>query len=372
MNCKDLWRIFENEGFNFFTGVPDSTFKSWMSFLESKDEEQFTNIIASNECEAVGIASGYHLSTGKIGVVYMQNAGLGKTVNPITSLVDKEVYSIPILLMIGWRGQPGMKDEPQHIKMGKITLPLLELLDIPYSILPEDKNSATDVIKNAKKDIVKTSSPFAIILKKGTLEPYLSESSEDKFQLNREDVIKSLLEYSRDFLIVSTTGKTSRELFENRINRNEKPRDFYTVGSMGCASAISLGIALNSSKKVMILDGDGSVLMQMGTLATIGHYKPNNLLHIIFDNQSHESTGGQPTVSSTVNFDKISLACGYKSVITIAQENDLKDFLSRINNLEYPCMAVIKTKKHSRADLGRPTTTPRQNKDCFMKYISEE
>ena len=373
MKCEELWRIFKDENMKFFTGVPDSTFKSWMSFLDYKSGKSLSNIIACNECEAIGIAAGYHLATNNIGIAYMQNAGLGKTINPLTSLTDKEVYSIPLLLMIGWRGEPGKKDEPQHKKMGRVMLPLLDALEIPYAILPKEEDKARIVIKKARDHILESNSSYAIIIKRGTLEPFSFQKTEEEYDLSREEAIESIVNQIRDkCVVVSTTGKTSRELFEIRIKRKELPRDFYIVGSMGCASSISLGIALNSTKGVLLLDGDGAALMQMGSLSTIGFYKPKNLHHIIFDNHSHESTGGQPTVSKTVHFDKIALSCGYESAETITNKTELMEYLARIDEIKKPSLAVIKVRKGSREDLGRPTTAPQENKTNFMKLVQSK
>ncbi len=375
MKCEELWKIFKDENLTFFTGVPDSTYKSWMSFLDNKTGKGLTNIIASNECEAIGIAAGYHLATNEVGIAYMQNAGLGKTVNPITSLADKEVYSIPMLLLIGWRGEPGKKDEPQHKKMGRITLPLLNVLEIPYSILPSNEEEARMTIKTVKNKIKNNNSPYALIVKKGTLDPFISTDieEEEEYELRREEVIKIIIDNIKDkYVIVATTGKTSRELFEIRMMRKEQPKDFYTIGSMGCASSISLGIALNSSKKTLILDGDGATLMQMGTLATIGYYKPENLHHIIFDNHCHESTGGQPTVSKIVQYDKIALSCGYNSTKTIFNRKELMNYINVIDKIKCPSLAIIKVRKGSRSDLGRPTITPYENKISFMKLFQDE
>jgi len=373
MKCEELWKIFKDEDLTFFTGVPDSTYKSWMSFLDNKNGKGLTNIIASNECEAIGIAAGYHLATNKVGVAYMQNAGLGKTVNPITSLADKEVYSIPMLLIIGWRGEPGKKDEPQHKKMGRITLPLLDVLEIPYSILPSNEKEARMTIKMAKNEIKDTNSPYALIIKRGIFDSLFTTDNEEEYELSREEAIKIIINTIKDnYAVVSTTGRTSRELFEIRIMSEEHPRDFYVVGSMGCASSISLGIALNSSKKILVLDGDGATLMQMGTLSTIGFYKPKNLHHIIFDNHCHESTGGQPTVSKMVQFDKIALSCGYESSETINNRKELINYLNEIEEIKCPSLAIIKVRKGSREDLGRPTTTPCENKKSFMKLFQDE
>ena len=373
MNCEELWKIFKDEDLTFFTGVPDSTYKSWMSFLENKNGEGLTNIIASNECEAIGIAAGYHLATNEVGIAYMQNAGLGKTVNPLTSLADKELYSIPMLLMVGWRGEPGKKDEPQHKKMGRITLPLLDVLEIPYSILPSNEKEAKMEVIKVKNQIKENNSPFALIIKRETIDPFFTSEIEEEYELSREEAIKIIINNIKDdYAIVSTTGKTSRELFEIRMMRGERPGDFYMVGSMGCASSISLGIALNSSKKILVLDGDGATLMQMGTLSTIGYYKPKNLHHIIFDNHCHDSTGGQPTVSKMVQFDEIAMSSGYESSETIKNEKELINYLNEIEEIKCPSLAIIKVRKGSREDLGRPTTTPYENKVSFMKLLQDE
>jgi phosphonopyruvate decarboxylase len=372
MECEVLWNLFKNRELTFFTGVPDSTFNDWMVFLDKTQDKELSNIIASNECEAIAIATGYHLSSGKLGVVYLQNAGEGKTVNPLTSLCDPEVYSIPMLLMIGWRGRPGEKDEPQHAKMGKITLSLLDLLDIPYRILSTDLEEFKKNIDDLLEYAIEKQAPVALIVPRGVIEdPAYKQSFDTQYTLTREEALKILIQESvGSEIIISTTGKTSRELFECRINRNEVPRDFYTVGGMGCASAIALGAALHQQeKRFVVLDGDGSLLMQMGSLATIGHYKPKNFIHILFDNESHESTGGQPTVSSSISFPKIAQACGYASVNEVLTEVEIQKVLRNSLHREGPHFLIIKVNQGSRKDLGRPTTSPIQNKTEFMNYL---
>jgi len=362
---NELYEFLKQEDLTFFTGVPDSTFKEFISILGDNQ------IRACNECEALAIASGYHLATGKIGIVYMQNSGFGKTINPITSLADKEVYSIPLILMIGWRGEPDKTDEPQHKKMGRITLPLLDKLEIPYRILPDNLEEAKETIKLIKQEAIKTQAPVAIVIKKGTFEKKEKGVIEETNEIGKEEAIKLICENidSKD-IIISTTGKTSRELFEYRIHNNEKTRDFYTVGSMGCSASIALGIALQKSQKnVFVFDGDGAVIMQMGSLSTIGHYKPNNLTHIIFDNQTYDSTGGQKTVSSTVDFEKIALACGYKTTKKVSKIEELQSIIDDLKNFEKPSLILIKVKKGSRKNLGRPTKTPLENKKEFMEFI---
>jgi len=374
VECEELFEIFRRKGFSFFSGVPDSTFKYWMKFLV--DEKRLTNIIAANECEATAICSGYHLATGKIGVVYMQNSGEGKTINPLASLCDPEVYSIPVLLMIGWRGEPGKPDEPQHKKMGRITMPLLDTLEIPYSILEDDPKKIERVLKNAREYMTENNSPVAIIIKKGLVSEYKQKTkTEQDYEMSREDAIEAIMDnLSGNEIIISTTGKTSRELFEYRENKSQSHKnDFYTVGSMGCASSIALGIALEQRKrKVFVFDGDGAALMQLGTVSTIGHYKPENLIHLIFNNEAYDSTGGQPTVSPGVDFGGIATACGYNSVNKAETREELAEIIRKISASKGPCMVITNVKRGSRKDLGRPTTTPIENKQDFMKTLSEE
>lgn len=368
--CQDLWDVFKNLDFDFFVGVPDSTFKDWMKFLDDPINTELTNIIACNECEAIAIAAGYHLATNKVGVVYMQNSGFGKTINPITSLSDPEVYSIPTLLMIGWRGEPDKKDEPQHKKMGRIMQSMLRTMEIPFEILPNNIDEAQKTIAKMKELAIANQGPVALIIKKGTFEKYeSSRNHEPKYEMSKEDAIKTIIDnFNGDEIVVSTTGKTSRELYEYRVYKNQTPDDFYTVGSMGCSAAIAFGIATQKKDKpIFVFDGDGAVIMQMGTLTTIGNYLPNNLNHIIFDNSAYDSTGGQPTNSENIDFEQIALATGFRFVKTVASRENLLATLNEMRSTPGPNMLIIKVNKGSRTDLGRPTTTPIENKKQFMK-----
>ncbi len=372
MKCEELAEIFKENELTFFTGVPDSTFKEWISFLS--DGNGFDSITSVNECEAAANCAGYHLSTGKLGVLYMQNSGLGKVVNPHTSLLAKEVYSIPALFMIGWRGEPGEKDEPQHKMMGRIMLPLLDVLEVPYEILPAETEQARKVIKRMKQIAEQNNSPAAIIIKKGNLEEYAAKNLYKRdYEMSREDAIRIIVNNIGSLdSIISTTGKTSRELFECRISRNEKPRDFYTVGSMGCSASIANILAIKKpGRKIFVFDGDGAALMQLGALATIGNYKARNLYHIIFDNASYESTGGQPTFSPSIDFEKIALACGYKLSKTVETKTALVNALSDIKKSEGPAMLVVKINMNSRKELGRPTSTAEENKKSFMEFLKD-
>ncbi|MFP4051680.1 MAG: phosphonopyruvate decarboxylase [Thermoplasmata archaeon] len=371
INCEDFAEICKKHGFTFFSGVPDSTFKSWMSSLENSD---LTNVIAVNECEATGICAGYHLSTGNIGVLYMQNDGFGKTVNPLTSLCDPEVYNIPVLLMIGWRGEPGKKDAPQHKKMGEILLPLLDLLEIPYKIIPDDISKTDDILKKAKKYMQNNNKPYAIIIRKGIFEKSSSEINSDSKKMGREEALREIMEHlDGDEIIVSTTGKLSRELYEYRVEENDGfERDFYNIGAMGCAQSIALGIALQKKEKeVFVFDGDGSVLMQMGGLATIGQSSPKNFNHIIFDNRAYDSTGGQPTSSNTVDFKKVALACNYNYGKIAKNEEELEKNLQDSKNIDGPGLLVVEVKKGARDDLGRPEKDPVEYKIDFMNSLGD-
>lgn len=369
ITCDNLAKIFKSNGFNFFTGVPCSIFKDWLNFIGEK--KQFQEVTATSEGEACAIASGFHLATQKIPVIYMQNSGLGNSIDPLTSLMNKEAYGIPALLLISWRGEPSIKDEPQHLKMGKITFSLLDILGIPFVVLSDNKKTAEKQIKKAKTYLKKRELPYAIIVRKGTIAPYQAKKEKDKYLLTRERAIELIIgSLKGDEAVFSTTGKTSRELFELRERKKQSHKcDFYTLGSMGLTSGIAMGAALQKpKKKVFVFDGDGSVLMKMGTLGTIGHYLPRSFYHIIFDNNAHDSTGGQRTVSDTVQLDKVAKACGYKSARVLTQEKEIKESLSKIK--EGPAMLVIKVKKGSREGLGRPTLSPLKMKKLFMKFLA--
>jgi phosphonopyruvate decarboxylase len=355
----------------FFSGVPDSTFKGLTTCFDA-GSEKFIHLNASNECEAVGIGSGYHLSTGMIPAIYMQNSGLGKIVNPYTSMAAKEVYSIPLLFLVGWRGEPGKKDEPQHKLMGRITGKLLETLEIKYEILDESlwKEQLATALKYCKEN----NRPYALIIKKGTFSSAdtVNQKKTSDFML-REEILKIILKTApKNALFISTTGKTSREIFEIRENsETSHENDFYTVGSMGCASSIALGVSYGHHKKpVFIVDGDGAALMQAGTFAALGnHGKNKDITHILIDNGVHESTGAQKTLSNTVSFEGIAKNCGYKTVASATTKEEIVNSLSDFRKLSGLKLLVIKSSSGSRPDLGRPTTTPIENKNNFMKAI---
>jgi len=355
----------------FFTGVPDSQLKALCDYLNT--EQPQNNITAANEGNALALAAGYHMATGKIACVYLQNSGLGNIINPLASLTNDKVYAIPALLVIGWRGEPGVHDEPQHIFQGEVTLPLLETMNIPYFILT--KETTEDELRNLLQEAVlhfENGKQCAIIVKKGSL-TYPETLYQNSNSLKREEAIEAIVTSAGEDIIVSTTGKTSRELFEIRErNQLSHAYDFLTVGSMGHSSSIALGIALNKpNKTVWCIDGDGAVLMHMGSMAVIGAKKPENLIHVVINNGSHESVGGMPTVADTVNLPEIATACNYSSVFSVSSKEELEEVLLSLAEQLKPVFIEVKSAIGSRSDLGRPTTTPVENKTALMAYLQE-
>lgn len=360
-------------GADFYTGVPDSQLKSLCNYLEDVyGIDKHHHIIAANEGNAAAIAAGYYLATGKIPVVYMQNSGQGNIINPLASLLSDEVYAIPAIFVIGWRGEPNVHDEPQHIYQGKVTLKLLDDMDIAYSVISSE--TTVDYLKsvvNKFSDILKTGKSVAFVIKKGALTYDKKVEYKNDNLLKREDAIEHIVKYSQGCPIISTTGKASRELFEIRERNNQEHKyDFLTVGSMGHTSSIALGVALNTpNKKVLCLDGDGSMIMHMGSLAVVGTIKPENLVHIVINNSAHETVGGMPTVAGSFDVCALAKACGYQYVASVNNTDDLdKEMISLMNNNVLSFLEV-KCSISSRSDLGRPTTKPIDNKKHFMNFI---
>lgn len=372
IQCTDMYNIVKQNNIEFFAGVPDSVFKEWLKYLDH--EYTGKHVAASNECDAIALVAGYYLATGKIGVAYMQNSGLCNALNPLTSLADKEVYSIPMILLIGWRGMPGVHDKPQHVKMGRITLPLLETLEIPYIIPEATKESMADAWKIASETAIKNSEPYAIILKKGLFEKYNAPSKDASYTMTREEALEIILQHApKDSAFVSTTGFMSRELYELRDRKKESHSvDFYTVGSMGCTISIATGIAMaNEKKSVVALDADGAALMHLGAWAPLGHSNLSNLHHILIDNSCYESTGEQPTHSNHVDFCKIAQAIGYKNAKSVTTKTELQDEIQHFFSEEGPHLLVLHVKTGVRPDLGRPKTKPVDNKIAFMEFLQK-
>ena len=369
---EKFYQALANEDITFFAGVPDSLLKNLCAYITDHTDPR-NNIIAANEGGAVGLAAGYHLATGKIPAVYMQNSGEGNVVNPLMSLTDKDVYHMPLLLIIGWRGEPGVHDEPQHVKQGKVTLPLLDAMGIEHTTLSADENEAEQQVRHAAERMRETGEAYALVIRKGTFADYkLINTVADESQLTREKAIQMVAEaMDSRAAAVSTTGKISRELFEYRAGSGQgHERDFLTVGSMGHASQIALGIALSQpDRNIYCFDGDGAVLMHMGALAITGSMQPANFYHILFNNGVHDSVGGQPTVGYKVDLPEVAAACGYKTVLSVDNAEDLSDVLADLTDNDAPLFLEIKVKKGARADLGRPTTTPVENKEGLMDFL---
>ncbi len=367
-----FYQALASEDITFYAGVPDSLLKNLCAYITDHADPR-NNIIAANEGGAVGLAAGYHLATGRIPAVYMQNSGEGNVVNPLMSLTDSDVYHIPVLLIIGWRGEPGVHDEPQHVKQGKVTLPLLDAMGIEHATLADDEDEAMGQVRHAAERMRATGEAYALVIRKGTFAPYkLQHTVADESQLTREQAIQMVAgAMGSRAVAVSTTGKISRELFEYRAAEHQgHERDFLTVGSMGHASQIALGIALHQpDRPVYCFDGDGAVLMHMGALAISGSMRPANFYHIIFNNGVHDSVGGQPTVGYQVDLPEVAAACGYKTALSVDNADDLAEVLQDLADNEAPLFLEIKVKKGAREDLGRPTTTPVENKRALMDFL---
>jgi phosphonopyruvate decarboxylase len=365
--CKD-------EGVDFFSGVPDSLLKNICSYITDNTPSE-NHIIAANEGNALAIGVGYHLSTGKVPLIYMQNSGLGNVINPLLSLADQEVYSVPLLMMIGWRGEPGVKDEPQHKKQGRVTVALLEAMEIPYKVLTADSNieEAKVALKAMLSIAKKENKPCALLIKKGFFEDYKFQSDIlYERPLYREQAIEIIVNnLNEPDIVVSTTGVASRELFEYREKlKSGHEKDFLTVGGMGHTSQIALGIALQKkNRQIYCLDGDGSLIMHMGTLAINANMNCRNFKHIVFNNSAHDSVGGQPTVGGRMDIPSIALNVGYQWAKMVSEESEIRLALNEMANIDGPALLEIQVKKGFRENLGRPTTTPIQNKEAFMGFV---
>lgn len=359
---------------DFYSGVPDSLLKNLCAYITYfLPKEQ--NIIAANEGGAMGVAVGYHLSSRKIPVVYMQNSGEGNIINPLASLTDKDVYNIPVLLLIGWRGFPGLKDEPQHIKQGKVTTGLLNIMGVNYTVLSKKEETAVQQIKYAVDYMKTTNECYALVIEKDTFEEFvLDDVNNYDLSMSRESAICTVANsIESNSCVVSTTGMISRELFEFREKKCQThSMDFLTVGSMGHASQIALGIALQiPNRRIYCFDGDGAFIMHMGSIAITASMQPKNYIHVLFNNGAHDSVGGQPTVGLNINIPSVAKAVGYRYAISVDNAEDLGNALNDIKTIEGPILLEVKVKKGNRKDLGRPTTTPIQNKEALMEFLKE-
>ena len=370
MKTEEFVRIL---GAEFYTGVPDSQLRALCDHLMQRyGTDPRRHIIAANEGNAVGIAAGYHLATGKVPVVYMQNSGEGNVINPAASLLHEKVYGIPVIFVVGWRGEPGVHDEPQHIYQGQVTLKLLEDMEIAAFVL--GKETAPEEVERAMerfRPLLAAGKQVAFVVRKNALETETKVQYGNGCTMLREEVIRRVAAAAGEDVIVSTTGKASRELFEIREAKGQgHGHDFLTVGSMGHSSSIALGIALQRpEKKVWCIDGDGAALMHMGALAVIAATGPKNLRHVVINNGAHESVGGMPTAAGGLDLAEVARACGYPSAVSVESPEELEAALQEAKAADGLRFIEVKCAVGARADLGRPTTSPQENKAAFMKTL---
>lgn len=360
-------------GSDFYTGIPDSQLRALCNYLmNTYGINPEHHIIAANEGNCTALAAGYHLATGKVPVVYLQNSGEGNIINPVASLLNDKVYAIPVVFIIGWRGEPGIHDEPQHIYQGEVTVKLLEDMDIKTFVI--DKETTDEEAARAMEEfkaVLARGKDVAFVIRKGAI------SYEEKVQYKndnamvREEIIQHIVKISGEDPIVSTTGKASRELFEIRTEAGQSHKyDFLTVGSMGHSSSIALGIAIHKPNiKVWCVDGDGAVLMHMGAMAILGASAPKNMIHIVINNGAHETVGGMPTVASEIDLAGVARACGYPNAAVVDNFQDLDKELAAAKVKDELSFIEVKCSIGARENLGRPTTTALENKQNFMNYL---
>ena len=364
--------LIRKQGISLFAGVPDSLLADYCAYV-SDHVEKDSHVITANEGNAVALAAGHYLGTAEPALVYMQNSGLGNTINPLLSLADEEVYSIPMLMMVGWRGEPGVKDEPQHVKQGRVMVPMLDAMEIPWFELHAGTEDVEKVIADACALMRERSAPVALLVRKGTFEKYkLQKTPATDFPMNREGAVRCIVDQldERD-VVIATTGKTSRELYEYRAARGDgHGNDFLTVGAMGHTASIAMGVArAQHDRRVVCLDGDGSVLMHMGALAIIGQSGLSNLVHVVVNNGAHDSVGGQPTVGFEVDLGACARACGYRRAVSVQSAAEAKVAFDELSAVGGPVLLEIRVNKGARDDLGRPKSTPTENRDALMQCL---
>ena len=363
-------------GVDFYTGVPDSLLRPLCDYLyDAYGVNNEHHIVAANEGNAAAIGAGYYLATKKVPVIYLQNSGEGNVINPLASLLSDDVYGIPVMFVIGWRGEPGIPDEPQHAQQGKVTLKLLETMGVPYVIVNQEMTvRELQVQIQPLRQVLNEGRQAALVICKGGLTNEQKIKHTNNNPLTRENIIHAVAETAGDNPIVSTTGKASRELYEYREGKGQgHGQDFLTVGSMGHSSSIALGIALQKAEKqIWCMDGDGAAIMHLGAMAVIGSVHPQNLIHVIIDNGAHESVGGMPTAAQDINLSLIARGCGYDVIHEAGDVNELQAALSAISREEGLRLLIAKAAIGARKDLGRPTTSPRDNRENFMKYLMDD
>ncbi|MBQ5998236.1 MAG: phosphonopyruvate decarboxylase [Treponema sp.] len=368
-----FYDLLMKNGTDFFAGVPDSLLKNFCAYVTDNAPAE-KHIISANEGSATALATGYHLATGKIPMIYMQNSGEGNMVNPLLSIADPDVYSIPMLIVIGWRGEPGVHDEPQHVKQGRVTCELLDAMKVPYEVLSENEADLPAQFEKAYNYIRENNAQYAFVIRKGTFDDYkLVNNIPVEGKMSREEAIeKIMLSADESTAFVSTTGMASRELYELRDKHGmSHEKDFLTVGGMGHASQIALSIAMQKKdRQVYCIDGDGASIMQMGGMATIGTRAPANMIHFVLNNGAHDSVGGQPTVGRQIDLCAIAAGCGYENVLKVETPEELDAALNDSESKSKLTFVEVLVTKGARKDLGRPKSTPKENKIALMSFLN--
>lgn len=360
-------------GADFYTGVPDSQLKALCNCLMATyGIDPRHHVIAANEGNCAALAAGYHLATGKVPVVYMQNSGEGNIINPLASLLSDKVYAIPMIFIVGWRGEPGVHDEPQHIYQGEVTVKLLEDMDVRTFII--DKETTEEALSAAMdrfRTILREGKDVAFVVRKNALTYDGKVTYKNDHPMLREEIIQHIVKASGEDPIISTTGKASRELFETRVSNGQSHKyDFLTVGSMGHSSSIALGVAINKpDHRIWCVDGDGAVLMHMGSMAVLGANKPKNLIHVVINNGAHETVGGMPTVAGQIDLVGVAKACGYPYAVCVDNVEALDSELEAAKRRNALSLIEVKCSIGARENLGRPTTTALENKQNFIAYL---
>ena len=373
MDVDGFFSILEDLGAEFYTGVPDSLLSPFIDGIMDRYGVSDRHIVAANEGAAVGLVAGHYLATSRPAVVYMQNSGIGNAVNPICSLLHEKVYAIPVIFVIGWRGEPGTSDEPQHVFQGESTLPLLDCLEIPYAIVSKDSDLSPDVEKF--KRYLSDGQSVAFVVRKGALQNDKKMSYSSGAPLTRESALNIIFTNSPcSGVFVCTTGKLSREVFEIRKQAGRgHGNDFLTVGSMGHSLMIACGIAISKpDRRVYCLDGDGATLMHMGSMAVAGVHGCENLVHVVINNGAHETVGGLPAVSERFSLCEVARAVGYSQVFHTDDKEGLVAVLDCVEKSTGSVFVEIKCNLVSRPDLGRPTTSPIENKNALMTELRRE
>ncbi len=369
----DVGFFAETLGSDFYTGVPDSQLKALCSYLmERYGIDPLHHMIAANEGNCAALAAGYYLATGKVPVVYMQNSGEGNVINPLASLLHEKVYRIPVIFVIGWRGEPGVHDEPQHIYQGEVTKTLMEVMGVKTAVIGAD--TTEEELKGLMEEyapILSGGGQVSFIIQKGALKYMGNVEYNNSYQMKREDAIRAVVSAAGSDPVISTTGKASRELFELREEQGHGHGcDFLTVGSMGHSSSIALGVALQKpERRIWCIDGDGAALMHLGAMAVIGSQAPKNFIHVLINNEAHESVGGMPTAAGSVDFPGVAKAVGYRQTYSVKAPEELQEALEKAGKADGPTLIEVKCAIGAREDLGRPTTTPEENKRAFMDTL---